>query len=459
MQVRKKRRFQLFVLFFICLTPLVWLGTAPNVFGQSEDQLVFIPLVMNQASSRSTTFYVSKLGNNGDGDSWDNAWNELDQIDWDQISPGDTIFIDGGSESMTYTSYLALGKSGSPGLPIRISLSMETGRNGQAIFFGGRTTPLPYCYQTDYQPDPSEHNWGIITVNHSWIEIDGGKWRGISIHGYEKNGIRIDSGSTDIKIRNIEVYDNGTPIFENGSWFSDQPGVRIAGKNMVLERLIVHDNGQDAIQSGNGNNNLADFTLRQSWLHNARKHPEGDESFNFCTHTDGIQVYNGGAVKGFVVEESIIGPGLTQGMLLGDPSGPTSVQDVLLRNVLAFKAADNNIAGYRDSDSFNWVLDHVTLHCPNTKGFCLRVDQTGHSITDSIVYDGLIDFRDDGYAYSGNCLWQAQGDPIGEAFNLQLTDVTEDAFTLDDYAVLPGSPCEGKGSSITSVDQLLSLPD
>ena len=37
------------------------------------------------------TFYVSKAGNNADGRGWASAWNELDQIRWDQLRPGDTV--------------------------------------------------------------------------------------------------------------------------------------------------------------------------------------------------------------------------------------------------------------------------------------------------------------------------------------------------------------------------------
>ena len=59
-------------------------------------------------------FYVSKEGNNTDGRSWDTAWNELDQIQWEELQPGDTIVIAGGE----YHTQLDVKKSGTPGLPI-----------------------------------------------------------------------------------------------------------------------------------------------------------------------------------------------------------------------------------------------------------------------------------------------------------------------------------------------------
>ncbi|MEM7802748.1 MAG: hypothetical protein AAF633_26395, partial [Chloroflexota bacterium] len=159
-------------------------------------------------------------------------------------------------------------------------------------------------------------------------------------------------------------------------------------------------------------------------------------------------------------------PGLTQGLLMGQtPNGPGSpsaeVSNVILRNVLAIKAADNNIVGYRDTNSMNWTIDRVTFHCPNTKGFCLRLNGKGHVMLDSIVYDGLIDFLDEDALVSGNCVWgdSRESDDIGEVVDPQFIDVSDDPFSLDDYSMGEASPCKNKGSSITSVEMLLNLPD
>ena len=45
-------------------------------------------------------YYVSKLGSNLDGESWASAWNELDQINWQMVQPGDAILIDGGDTGL-----------------------------------------------------------------------------------------------------------------------------------------------------------------------------------------------------------------------------------------------------------------------------------------------------------------------------------------------------------------------
>ena len=51
--------------------------------------------------SADTTYYVSRNGSNGDGTSWATAWNELNQINWSVIQPGDTILVAEGTYNST----------------------------------------------------------------------------------------------------------------------------------------------------------------------------------------------------------------------------------------------------------------------------------------------------------------------------------------------------------------------
>jgi len=71
-------------------------------------------------------YYVSKNGNNSDGLSWQTAWNELNQINWSHIQPGDTILLDGASTQMVYTTTLIIDKSITETAPIRIECATET---------------------------------------------------------------------------------------------------------------------------------------------------------------------------------------------------------------------------------------------------------------------------------------------------------------------------------------------
>jgi hypothetical protein len=417
---------------------------------------------LGKTFSVPTVHYVSKRGNNTDGNTWHTAWNELDQIDWLAVNPGDTIYIDGGTSEMIYTSPLNIVRNGEPEKPITIKLAEEPGRNGKAVFFGGRSTPLPYCGQINYSFDPSViEETGILILDKSWIVIDGTKWFGIKIHGFDQNGINLNAGSSHITVRNVEIVDNGHARERSGQWRTDNPGVRLAGSNIVFERVVIHDNGQDAFQSGEG---VSDFTLRESWLYNLREHPTVNESFNYCTHTDGLQIYGGGSQSGVLIEDSIIGPGLTNGVILGQTlthyGDQAIVNDVTLRNSLFTKAADNSILGYPGTKPSGWLIDHVTTHCPLTKGHCIYIEGENHTITNSIIYGSRLTLPDGINNYNNNCQWETEGVLIGETVQPQFIAVNEsDPFSLDDYTVEADSSCARIGSHISSVSELLGQFD
>jgi hypothetical protein len=161
-------------------------------------------------SAHATDWYVSRDGSNANGNSWTTAWNELDKINWTQVQPGDTIWIDGGANEMTYRSTLQPKKSGTAGNPITIKRSEESGRNGTVRIFGGRLSPLPMCKQllTTYQEryEDTVRSNGIVFDRDSqnnpirWVVIDGGRWNGIEISGHTgpKNALQ-NTNSSDLK--------------------------------------------------------------------------------------------------------------------------------------------------------------------------------------------------------------------------------------------------------------------
>jgi hypothetical protein len=410
----------------------------------------------------STRFHVSKFGDNSDGLSWETAWNELDQINWDVIQPGDTILLDGGRYNMTYSTQLNVKKSGLHDTPITIQRSTEAGRDGQVIIFGGRSVPLPYCNQPDYIFESDKvREIGILIDAKSWIVIDGGKWNGIIVHGHNKHGIQLTMGSDKITLKNLEIYDNGFAKHWSGGWKPESSGLFFSGTNLLFQRLIVHDNGQDALQSEGG---LENFTLLQSWLYNARRHPYVDESFNYCSHTDGFQIYNGGKQSGFLIEESIIGPGLTNGLILGSisQSGRTYavIDNLTLRDVLLTKAADNSILGYPNTQPVGWSLDHVTLDCSNTKYECLYLEGSDHEVTNSIFLGGKITLSNSEIETSNNCQWDTIGSQLGIKADPLFEDANRsDPLSLDNYMLSEDSGCVGSGSRLTSIGQLICQLD
>jgi hypothetical protein len=447
------------------VTPPTALPTATLVPPTAIPVLPTATLVPPTATPVTTTgsvFYVSRNGNNADGRSWATAWNELNRIDWTQIRPGTTIYIDGGTTSMMYQTTLTIGASGLAGQPIRIQRATTAGRSGRVVMFGGRTTSLPYCGQATYDDSASANfrEQGIHTNNHRFVTIDGMGWRGIEIHGFKRAGIRIERGSTDITVRNVEIRNNGRAFTNTSGWRSDYPGVILAGVNTTFQRAIIHDNGADAFQSMWDDNNISNFRLEQSWLYNSRRHPSVNESFNYCTHSDGIQLYDGGLISGITVTETIFGPGFTQNLMFGEPLNSSGswadIQNVTFRDVIFSRGADNGVHNKHNTNSSNWVLDRVTIDCVGTKYNCLHIDNSNHTVRNSVIVYGYIWLHDGLNTYSGNCTWNTTGFALGQSVNPSFVSFhSTDMFALNDYTVR-ASGCTG--SRITSVNQLLSMP-
>ena len=404
------------------------------------------------ADSRPATYYVSPTGDGSDGRSWATAWKAPGQIDWSTIQPGDTLVLDGGQNGITYQGGFTVSKSGEEGKPITIRTSDETGRNGQVVLFGGRSTALPYCGQTDYTRQ--EAALIGIKVEANWVVIDGGKWRGIVIHGFNQEGVLLGSDTDHITLRNLEVYDNGTMKETSEGWRSGEQGIRLAGYNHIFERLIVHDNGQDEIQSGA---RIGNFTLRESWLYNSRPHPDDpSRSFNMCTHSDGIQLWTGGDQSGVTVERSMLGPGLMQGLLLGEGSTKTVVNDVVVRDSL-FVGASNASIHTQNSEPKNWLLERVTSIRPvDQKNQNIFYTGTGLTIRDSLFIGGMSMYVPKDGDYSNNCQWNVSGTKVGEKVNPQLDSQPDgtDMTRLAEGNYKPGVT-ECIGSSLTSAQQLI----
>jgi hypothetical protein len=147
------------------------------------------------APAAGATYYISRSGSNTDGRSWATAWNELDQIDWSVVQPGDTLLIDGGQQrcnlpvvvtdnsnqptpagcGMEYNTTLAVEASGTVVEPITIRLADESGRNGTARIFGGRSRSLPYCDQAGYSATGGTR-YGIRIYGRHDVVIDGTHW-------------------------------------------------------------------------------------------------------------------------------------------------------------------------------------------------------------------------------------------------------------------------------------------
>jgi hypothetical protein len=183
------------------------------------------------------------------------------------------------------------------------------------------------------------------------------------------------------------------------------------------------------------------------------------KSFNYCSHTDGIQIYGGGSQGPVVIEDSIIGPSFTQGIIIGSDA---TVDDVVIRNTL-FVGNDN--AGIIISDgglSSGWALQNVTIvQDAINKGWNAKMNGEKHRISDSIFWGGPWGIE------VANCLeattnfnWLTPDkDNVAVALDPMFVDNDYSGFTGESFADFdftiqnPAIP-PGTGSSITSVTKL-----
>ncbi|MFZ1519285.1 MAG: T9SS type A sorting domain-containing protein [Ignavibacteriaceae bacterium] len=196
---------------------------------------IFYPILFVVTTSLlfgQTNHYVSKNGNNSNGISWANAWNDLDEIEWNSIQPGDIIFIDGGTDSMFYDSKITVGKSGNGNQSkITIQRSEENGRNGKVYLKG---IYCDYSFITVDGKDRSKFiilgdDWGYIvrtTENANWFEYknstlrctfvtDSGAW-GVPMLNHSPHVLIKNCGFEGTNIEDQIRYDGeGTCIIED----------------------------------------------------------------------------------------------------------------------------------------------------------------------------------------------------------------------------------------------------
>ena len=451
---------------------------------------------------------MSRNGSNADGTSWATAWNDLSSIKWSVVQPGDTILIDGGSTAclspydfsttrpgvscgMLYQSTLTVGKSGTAGAPITIRLATDSGHNGTAVFFGGRTTPLPYCTQSGYSAaySGSVIKTGISIGNYQYLVIDGTKRSGFVSYGHDDfnhndaNGVSFtSSGAAYITVRNMEIFDNG--FVTSNPVNSDSPGVRLLGHDLTFERLLVHDNGQDEFQGGaTVSAPISNITLRDSWMYMRRGNPVylgfGFNSGPFkigCTHADGIQIYGSGEQTGLTFQNDIFGPLQDQGIYPSDTG--IAYDNTTISNVLFLNAVWNNINSDAQSNTSlpnNWKISNITAYVTPASAeliygndFQCNIEVLSGSymtVSNSVVMNGCLHFNQSQLTASGNLCWNTASCPGGS--------VTDPLFVgplpsnnNPSYSTMAAadftptcSGCSGVGSSLHKVQDILDWID
>ncbi len=113
----------------------------------------FCVLLLFPKTVSAANWYVDNQSTGANsGLSWQDAWKSIGSVNWSAVSPGDTVYISGGSSSKTYNEIVNPGANGTSGRPITIDV--------------GANSPIP-----------SGHNGTVIIngvkVSGSWITVNG----------------------------------------------------------------------------------------------------------------------------------------------------------------------------------------------------------------------------------------------------------------------------------------------
>lgn len=285
-----------------------------------------------------------------DGRSIDSAWRKVSQVDFSRMEPWDELRIGSG----VYAGMLR------PSVDYVQIKPLATARD-PIVFDGGRSARLPECGQATWQSPDLGDDYAFWIEGVTGVVVDGGPQRLIEIRNYRYGGIRLEPSSRAVSLKSLKIFENGSAIAELSGWRPARPGIVVGGADHRFIDLIVRDNGEDAIQSHySPQNNLRNLLVSGSWVHNSRLHSrQSGLPYNHCTHTDGLQIYSGGLVLDVTVVDSVIGPNVTNGVILGDKGTGAQVNYVTIRNSSFVGITDN---AYLDNSpgalQFGWRVEN-----------------------------------------------------------------------------------------------------
>jgi hypothetical protein len=157
---------------------------------------VCLLLMVLAVPAMAADYYVrAGATGSGNGTSWANAWKNVTDISWSSVSPGDTIWISGGS----YGS-MTIGKSGNADTPAgRIFIKRAT------VSSHGSDTGWSPSF--DFLVTLSGMSWTVLNVG-SYVTVDGQVDAGILIphgDGSGNTSVTFDRGNAYVTLRNLDL--------------------------------------------------------------------------------------------------------------------------------------------------------------------------------------------------------------------------------------------------------------
>lgn len=164
--------------------------------------LMVMILFVGVLSANATNWYVNKNATGaGNGTNWRDAWEEMDQINWNSISAGDTIWLAGGY----YGTKLTVGKSGTSGSRIYIKRvrstdSVPTSATGWNSTYDSQV--VIDAWQGIGWPDSSGSTGSYVTIDG---RIDSGIKTITGGSSWNDCGVWINNGATGVVLQYIEM--------------------------------------------------------------------------------------------------------------------------------------------------------------------------------------------------------------------------------------------------------------
>ena len=280
-----------------------------------------------------------------------------------------------------------------------------------------------------------------MNLSRSYFVIDGISRYGFEVTGHTWAGVQVSGDN--VTLQYLHIHHN-PPNPSGGDIFGIRTSV---ANNFTIRNCEINDNGQDAIQSILGGDNVL---LEGNYIH----------SHNY-NHPDALQQQGG---NGLVVRNNVITDGFMQGIFLGENSNRSAWNtNVEIYNNLLYDY-DYGIKT-KNTNTQDFDIHHNTF--ANLNNFAIEWCCASPGARAPMLIHDNIFYKTSGFylntgdgttTFSDNCM--SQSGYVSGNVTVSGTILGDPRFVdadNGDFALQPGSPCAGKGSSITSLASLYAL--
>jgi hypothetical protein len=245
------------------------------------------------ASAASCWFVDNAAAGANNGKDWTNAWNDFSSIGWQDILPGDVVFISGGVVSKAYTNTLWIRTAGLPHAPITIRVGTNAPHSG--VVYLSNSIVIPGISYSNIVVDGGRNPrfdtnglnpltlWGI--TNNVGLVICPNNAPMINS---SRQGILVNS-ATGIKLRWLEIHAGGDihPANNGIIWRVPEAGDGLRHReNCEIAYCCIHHNTEDGINDASGaeqSDGLGRLVIHHNIVfQNADDGYEGTHGVDFC---------------------------------------------------------------------------------------------------------------------------------------------------------------------------------